>query len=89
MQVLRLLLEAHAETGLRDEDTGDYPLHAALSYKFWAAIPLLLQYGASWDLLDSNGDTALGIAIRIGRALYLPGVEAVGVIKRVDVSQVI
>ena len=57
--MLHLLLAAGAETGLRDEDTGDYPLHAALSYRYaplvvWthhgcAMLVILLRHGVAFS----------------------------------------
>ena len=41
-------------------------MHTCIGKKFWAAIPLLLQHGASVNQADAAGDGPLLHAIRKG-----------------------
>lgn len=64
--VVKLVLDAKACVSLKDPETGDFALHTCIAKKFWAAIPLLLQHGASVNQADAGGDGPLLHAIRKG-----------------------
>lgn len=71
-KLVKMFLEAGADPNLKDEDSGTTPLFSAVKRQYVYLTRLLLENGADVTISDDNGDTALGIVMKLQNETELP-----------------
>lgn len=67
-KVVALLLAAGARTDIAEAETGNLPLHVAAEADDVGSVEALLERGALIEAVNVDGETALLVAARSGRA---------------------